>query len=119
AGIFTTEAYDFKGNPLRGSRQLAIDYKHTLDWSGQVVLETRIYTSSTSYDALNRPVRLTSPDNSVIRPTYNEANLLERLAGDLRGSANATTFVDNIDYNAKGQRTLIEYGNGVRTDYTY
>ena len=30
-----------------------------------------------------------------------------------------TTFVTDIDYNAKGQRELIEYGNGVRTTYDY
>ena len=29
------------------------------------------------------------------------------------------SFVTDIDYNAKGQRELIEYGNGVRTTYDY
>ena len=82
-------------------------------------LEEQTYTSSTTYDALNRPVTLTSSDNSIIRPVYNEANLLERLEGNLRGEANDTTFVSNIDYNAKGQRTLIEYGNGAHTRYDY
>ena len=28
-------------------------------------------------------------------------------------------FVTNIDYDAKGQRTRIDYGNGVRTTYKY
>jgi hypothetical protein len=28
-------------------------------------------------------------------------------------------FIKDIDYNAKGQRELIEYGNGVTTTYTY
>ncbi|HEX8116270.1 MAG TPA: RHS repeat-associated core domain-containing protein, partial [Pyrinomonadaceae bacterium] len=28
-------------------------------------------------------------------------------------------FVTDIDYDAKGQRTLIDYGNGVRTTYSY
>lgn len=119
AGVLTSEEYDFKGNLLHNSRQLTIDYKNTPDWSTQVALESQTYASSTSYDALNRPVTLTSPDNSVIRPAYNEANLLERLEGTLRGAANVTIFVSNIDYNAKGQRTLIEYGNKVRTQYEY
>src|SRR5262249_52721564 len=30
-----------------------------------------------------------------------------------------TTFVADIDYDAKGQRELIVYGNGARTEYTY
>ena len=37
----------------------------------------------------------------------------------LRGAAGWTTFVADIDYNAKGQRELIEYGNGVQTTYDY
>ena len=38
---------------------------------------------------------------------------------NLRGAAASTPFVTDIDYNAKGQRTLIDYGNGVRTTYEY
>ena len=49
-------------------------------------------------------------------PTFNEANLLEKSGRQsARRGEPATPFVTNIDYNAKGQRTLIEYGNGVRT----
>src|SRR5438105_344155 len=28
-------------------------------------------------------------------------------------------FVNNLDYNAKGQRERVEYGNGVVTEYRY
>ncbi|WAK00594.1 SpvB/TcaC N-terminal domain-containing protein [Methylobacter sp. YRD-M1] len=127
------EAYDFKGNLLRSQRQLAREYKATLDWliPANVPLETEVYTSSSRYDALNRPTELTSPhtqtmQSSVYRPTFNEANLLEKVEVNLRGATTATPFVRNIDYNAKGQRTLIEYGSGatpnrqgVTTTYQY
>ena len=113
------EAYDFKGNLLHSSRQLSTEYKNTLDWSAAVSLEAQTYIKHTTYDALNRTVITTTPDNSVIRPTYNEANLLEHLETNLSGSVTVTTFVENIDYDAKGQRTSIEYGNGVRTEYEY
>ncbi|MGH8567731.1 MAG: SpvB/TcaC N-terminal domain-containing protein, partial [Gammaproteobacteria bacterium] len=33
AGVVTSELYDFKGNPLSGSRQLAADYHASPDWS--------------------------------------------------------------------------------------
>jgi len=56
---------------------------------------------------------------SVVRPTYNEANLLERLSVNLRGAMPLTPFVPNLDYNARGQREVCEYGNGVRTEYVY
>ncbi len=38
---------------------------------------------------------------------------------NLRGATTPTPFVTNIDYDAKGQRVLIEYGNDVRTTYEY
>jgi len=119
AGLATSESYDFKGNLLRASRRILIDYKVTPDWSANPAIEQEVFTSSTIYDALNRPVTLTTPDNSVIQPIYNEANLLERIEVKLRGSPDTTNFVNDIDYNAKGQRELIEYGNGVQTKYEY
>ena len=50
---------------------------------------------------------------------YNEANLLERVEARVRAASEATTFVENVDYNARGQRELVEYGNGTRTEYSY
>ena len=119
AGIVNSEEYDFKGNLLRGTRQLAADYKGIPDWAATVDLEPEVFANSTTYDALNRPISLVSPDNSEIKPTYNEANLLEQVQVRLRGAAEWTSFVADIDYNAKGQRELIEYGNGVQTTYDY
>jgi len=142
------EAYDFKGNPLRTTRHLARKYKQTVDWNSvnwdaveaalaadpwqvasvlaplSALLETAPFPSSVTYDALNRPVSVTTPDHSVYRPTFNEANLLERVDVNLRGAtANDqpvwTSFVTNLNYNAKGQRELIAYANGATTTYTY
>ncbi|WP_107669741.1 SpvB/TcaC N-terminal domain-containing protein [Cyanothece sp. BG0011] len=122
-GLVTNQRFDFKGNLLEVTRQLVSDYKASvIDWSGNSPtnnLESKEFTVFTEYDALNRPTLLTSPDQSVTRPVYNEANLLEQMYVRLRGAATETVFVENIDYDAKGQRTLIEYGNGVRTAYTY
>ncbi len=119
AGVVTNSRCDFKGNPLHNQRQLAQEYKKTLDWSAAVPLEADIFNSGSKYDALNRPTQTTAPDNSVIRPTYNEANLLERVDANLRGATIATPFVTNIDYDAKGQRQRIDYGNGTSTTYEY
>jgi hypothetical protein len=54
-----------------------------------------------------------------VRTTYNEAGLLTAIEADLRGAATPTTFVTNVDYDAKGQRCLIHYGNGAETRYCY
>jgi RHS repeat-associated protein len=118
AGVITHVDYDFKGNVLHSHRQLAVDYENTLDWSAAVDLEEdEVFHSHTTYDALNRPLTLTTPDNTVLSPIYNEANLLEQVKADLRGVEQV--FVQNIDYDAKGQRVLIEYGNAVKTSYDY
>ena len=61
----------------------------------------------------------TTPDGSVYEPTFNEANLLDRVDVRLRGAGAATSFVTNVQYNARGQRTLIAYANGAKTTYEY
>jgi hypothetical protein len=119
AGVVVNLAYDFKGNLLESRRQLVRDYKTPPDWSGAPALESASFTGHTRYDALNRPVELRPPDSSIVRPSYNEANLLERIEANLRGAASTTVFVADIDYNAKGQRERIEYGNGAVTSYAY
>ena len=140
AGMVTSESYDFKGNPLHSSRRLVKDYKTAPDWQTfpepdqrPEKWEAEIFQSSTRYDALNRPIQVVAPhagsETDVIRPGYNDANLLERVdvwlkyAGEPAALLPTDTadqhFVTNIDYNAKGQRERIEYGNGVQTEYTY
>ena len=151
AGSLSSDDFDFKGNALRSARRIAKEYKQAIDWrtvdavlpaSAAVpldpvaleaalahMLEADTYTSRTRFDALNRPVMLTTPHSpsmqpSVIRPGYNEANLLERVDANLLGAgANGqpmwTPFVSGIDYDAKGQRQRIDYGNGASTTYVY
>jgi RHS repeat-associated protein len=113
------EAYDFKGNLLRSTRQLLQNPKEQVNWAASPPPGGETFSHSTTYDALNRPVTLTTPDGSITRPIYNEANLLERVKVNLRGATSETVLVSNLDYNAKGQRVLIEYGKGVKTEYTY
>ena len=119
AGLATSDAYDFKGNLVRLKRQFATDYKTTPDWSAAVPLEAETFSRKMSFDCLNRPATLTTPDNSIIRTLYNEANLPEQIEVNLRGAPVATTFVAGIDYNAKGRRKAIQYGNGISTSYEY
>ena len=87
AGVVTSEEYDFKGNLLASRRQLAREYKATLDWSLDVTLEGEVYTSSARFDALNRPISVTTPDISVYRPTFFDPNssVVVRLAAERLG----------------------------------
>ena len=126
-GLVENVAYDFKGNLLQSSRQFTKAYNQTIDWNvadPDALLEPETFTTVTAYDALNHTTSIRTPHNasvpaSEILPAYNEASLLESVNVKLRGAATATNFVQNIDYDAKGQRERIRYGNGSTTGYTY
>jgi len=115
------QAYDFKGNLLRASRQFIENPQLLPDWAKAppAFLPGDPFVSATKYDALNRVIAATAPDGSVATPTYNETGLIESISVNLRGAAAATAFVNNIDYDAKGQRILVEYGNNTATAYKY
>jgi RHS repeat-associated protein len=119
AGVLTTDRYDFKGNQLRSSRRFAEAFEEDPDWSGPVPLEAAEHVTQSEFDALDRTVAVTTPDGSLTRYRYNEAGLLDRVEVNLRGEAQATVIVSDIAYDAKGRRTLVALGNGVRTTYEY
>jgi RHS repeat-associated protein len=121
AGVVTNTSFDAKGNLLASTRELMQDYSDQVDWSATPApaMTGEIFSTSSTFDALNRPVTMTAPDASVVSPTYNEASLLAQIQVNLRGTKAATSFVSNIDYNAKGQRDLIAFGNGAQTAYIY
>jgi RHS repeat-associated protein len=82
------------------------------------LLEAAVYRTTASYDALNRIKRMQLPQDvegkrRELRPTYNKAGGLEKVFLD------DTLYVERIAYDAKGQRALIAYGNGVMTRYAY
>lgn len=123
-GVETHLDYDFKGNLLSSQRQFALEYKVSLDWSGAVPLDSALYLSQTQYDALNRVTQQSAPDGTVTLRSYNDGNQLQQvksnLSGEqLNGQPIWTTFISNIDYDAKAQRALIQYGNDVSTTYAY
>jgi RHS repeat-associated protein len=119
AGTASNNMFDFKGNLLNSSRQLLSNYHGDVDWANSPELEARIFNAGASYDALNRSVTITSPDDSVFRLEYDEASLPDKVNVNLRGAEAVTPFVNHITYNAKTQRESIVFGNGVRTRYTY
>ncbi|PWB49646.1 MAG: toxin [Candidatus Methanoperedenaceae archaeon] len=135
AGIVVSERYDFNGNLLQGERKLLPKpyYKNQVNWALDPQPD-ETFISSTKYDALNRPIQIIAPhltggNINIIQPVYNEANLLEcedvwlgQDTGpeDLLPPDNASLHaVTNIDYNEKGQRVLIQYGNRAETRYRY
>src|SRR5829696_48531 len=134
AGMVRVTKLDFKGNPTNIERVLGKDYKKILDWSilsrqpnyakiqnvANPVLEmSEVFTVNSTYDALNRPMRVTLPDGTVMVPTYNEANFLSSLKVQIRGQGALIDFLKDQEYDAKGQRQFAHYGNEIITRYFY
>lgn len=119
---------------MKKPQRLATEYQNTIDWTAVAnestlsamdseadtnFLEGELFETKTAFDALNRPTTMTLPDDTVIRPKYNEASLLDAVDAQLRGDSSWTDFVTDINYDAKGQREKIAYANGAQTKYTY
>lgn len=144
AGLLRAGDYDFKGNLLEKTRQVINDEQllsvfddgqandwqissYQLDWEppgvtisdrAAEILEPTEYTTTSSYNALNRVREVVYPldadnERKILRPTYNRAGKLETVSLD------DELHVQHIAYNAKGQRSLIAYANSVITRYSY
>jgi RHS repeat-associated protein len=136
AGLVTSDEYDFKGNLLHTQRRLAQSYSTTLEWAGTVPLHAETYTGRTLFDALNRPIQVIAshsdqPGSTVntIEYIFNEADLLSQIHVWLNRPLEPATWLDpatadlhavtNIEYDAKGRRLRIYYGDGASTLYSY
>jgi RHS repeat-associated protein len=125
AGVVEMPKYDFKGNLLEKSRRTISDQALANDWladwsaaNAEDALEDSGFQTSTRYDALNRPVEITYPEDvdggrKRLTAGYNRAGALESVALD------GERYIQQIAYNAKGQRVLVAYGNGLMTCYRY
>lgn len=133
AGAVTLKNVDFKGNVTAVERKLTKEYKQLINWNpleglttvssiettAALFLENETFSSSSVLDAINRPTLVTLPDKSIVEPKYNEANSLDSLRIKIRGQGDFVTFLENQDYDAKGQRQFAQYGNGLITNYFY
>jgi RHS repeat-associated protein len=121
AGVATTNQRDFQGNVASASRQLLAGYTGDVDWSSvpAPALSADVFTTATTYDALNRPMTITTPDGSVTSPVFNERSLLAQISAIPAGGTTPVSYVASVSYDAKGQRQLIGYGNGATTSYAY
>jgi len=144
AGELVFRSYDFKGNIQDKIRRVIRDSillepfdappadwglsPPRIDWQppagmllesyAETLLDSTVYHSSFSYDALNRVRVMNFPQDvegtrKELSAHYNNAGALERI--ELNGSV----FVRHIAYNARGQRTLTAFRNGCMTRYFY
>jgi RHS repeat-associated protein len=121
-GLIDTPAFDFKGKPVSTTRKLFRKYKEVANWvDANLVadLEPDEFIFKTETDALGRITKKISPDKSVNTLTYNQAGLLNSETVLHNGDSESTVYIKDIDYNEKGQRNKIIYGNDVITKFYY
>ncbi|PRT40157.1 SpvB/TcaC N-terminal domain-containing protein [Bacillus wiedmannii] len=121
-GKLETPEYDFKGQPKSITRKLFKNYKGVANWVDDNLttdLESESYTFFTETDALGRVIKQNTPDGSSITSLYNEAGLLNSENVSHTGTGITSVYIKNIDYNEKGQRNEIIYGNDVITQFYY
>jgi RHS repeat-associated protein len=120
AGYLENTQYDFKGNLLSGTRQLASNYYQAIDWTPLANLTAAAqldaaatsaslipsgdggrdkFAGSTVYDALNRPIQqVTSHDATmkpnVLRPGYDEGGQLVQVDAWLQQAATTSALLD-------------------------
>ena len=71
----------------------------------------KLFLFEYEYDSMDRLKEITYPDSNqtVLEYEYDDGSRLRGIPG----------FIDNITYNAKGQRIKIRYTNGIRTMQDY
>jgi RHS repeat-associated protein len=121
-GLLETPAYHFNGKPVSITRKLFKNYKSIVNWIDANLateLETESYTFITESDALSRIRKETAPDGSVFTPEYDEAGFLRSEILANAEPAITATYISGIEYNEKGLRVSIIFGNGVKSNYQY
>ncbi|MFK5937203.1 MAG: SpvB/TcaC N-terminal domain-containing protein [Sulfurimonas sp.] len=117
-GAVETPEYDFKAQALFTTRKLFKNYKLVADWTEENIeddnsFENKTYLFTNKTDALGRVTKQITPDNRKITFEYSEAGTLRTQKVD------GKVYIKNIEYNEKGQREKILYGNNVLTSYEY
>ncbi|MEO1373069.1 MAG: SpvB/TcaC N-terminal domain-containing protein [Cyanobacteria bacterium J06635_10] len=118
SGVITNPKYSLQGDLLETNRQFTQSYKDYINWSEDVDRESESYTSLVALNAIQQVISETTPDGSVTRKSYNRQGLLETVSVTYKNGTEQP-IIDQITYNAKGQRLAICYANGVKTSYRY
>jgi RHS repeat-associated protein len=75
------------------------------------------YTTQYVSDTFGRLRTLTYPDGEVLTYQYDAGGLLRQATG--QKGPNAYAYLKRMEYDKFGQRSFVEDGNGVRSQYTY
>ena len=92
--------YDALGQPTKEVRTLILDK-----------VRQPTFVTGYTYDSWGRLLELTYPDGEVLDYTFDRGGRISSMTGE-KGS-NGYEYLETITYDAYGERTYLEYGNGL------
>lgn len=131
SGWIETSGYDFKGVPLSTTRHVLTSMlddtgpSDVTDWAlydltAPNPLPSESFVTTMQMDALGRPISSTAPDGSTQTFAYDDGGGLAKVDLSLPfGTTAKRAIVKNVEYDSKGRRQSITYGNGTATSYAY
>ncbi len=119
AGIKEFLLYDIEGHNIKLKTRLRNEYKKEVNWSVDPEPLSDAFSSEVTFDALNRLCSRKQSDQSTHHYVYHQSGLFKSVTVELDPGNGFKNYVNDIQYNAKGQRVSIEYGNGTITKYEY
>ncbi|MFY0688647.1 MAG: hypothetical protein JXQ90_15850 [Cyclobacteriaceae bacterium] len=131
SGVLINSQYGLQNDVLENSRQLVKDYMSPISWncllpptpklwnSGpKPKLDSEIYANQYSFNALRLLISEKTHDGSITQNGYNQLGLLNQV-GICFDESKEQKIINQIEYDAKLQRTSIQYGNDITTVYQY
>ncbi len=134
AGLIRVDSYSHHGLPLQVTRQLRTTYRSEADWSTndaeqwQTQLDDEAFVTRIEHDALGRVTRVEQPSDDILAHAYHAEGWVSQLqlqraeqpeAGQEAARNPVAEMSVRIDYDARGQRTQVRYGDHVTTAYAY
>lgn len=127
AGQVMLPSYSITGEVLINQRRFLKDYKNGVDWSDitaskvEELLEdkSKTYVQTISYDGIGKVIEAVDIDKNITKPKHNLLGQLKTLEITTNDDGQTKSYVEDITYNAKGQREQINYDNKTNTTYSY
>lgn len=130
AGLLYFDLYNIQEQLLHSRRQLCRAYKTPINWQSpnNPPLEDETFFMVQDYDALDRLITETHRQATAGQPVeeidtttyhYYAPGWLRSLSVKFPDQTEAKTFVQQITYNAQGDRKQVKYDNGLVTTYDY
>ncbi|EFM12225.1 YD repeat protein [Paenibacillus curdlanolyticus YK9] len=120
AGVTHNHVYSLQGHIMEMEQTLLADYTSEPNWGegSEPALNGESFVTSFDYDGIGRLIAETSADKTVYRTAYNLSGRLQKVSVDFPEQSNVP-FIEDVQYDANGQHTLITRGNGTATSFAY